>query len=1623
MSLQQLNQLRQDLANAAYQVFHEEATYRATVPEEDWEHSGGICDDIAEAMAAVISARGLEALTFNTVASGENHTFVVVRDDDGEAILVDVPFCLYETQRGEYLFDLLPAASVNIIPSDIVIERMGLPFSNFLDEDELTAGQPPLPLEYEQFKARLDDPPVRVLPQHGYERYLTPCDPPEDPAWPTPTNELEVEYILSAIPNTQRIIAAIVAAELILPIYDLAYPKDKSFGVLIDVVREWANGKTKMADLRAAIVAIQSPLEHVNYEAELELSDLPKYAQANAASAISALGMEAYYAWRTYAFDIRQATSIVQLSARAYLQSAGVTHQDFYELWWKEVRCRLSFDDALRADLQNTVGALSPPKSFIEVEKRYKGRIEEFAERYEDRTFQAWAQGYAKFLPKKGAKVLDVGAGSGRDSAELAKMGYLVTAVEPLNEMRQKAQELHPSKKITWLKDYLPNLSRIQGPFELIVANAVLMFLQPAQQVEAITRLGSLLAPGAVLIVNVKHGDVSQAFHKVDVDNLIDAAKKAGMKLEKRSTIKNQYLWETMAFSKSVKRRSRTVGAKPIAPKAQTTGLPPLHAFTEWQNHSIGDMIGNWFFQELNLRRGSTDTTEYTYSVFGDRRRGPESSISSLEVEICSEHLRIGALGSRVPGIRCGDTAWTTQPLEDHRLDPQSTLILAPSLGISIAAHSIYLRDDTQAGLNTEAERVRVQWNALLDKFEREFLAPYDWDLYARAESPNISGWEPREGHPEAHILYVIQSPIVDWDPPQDSTDVRRLFSRLSLWHQIICAVVAIELALPKVPFGNYQWKPTDTMVVNRIVDRMDKWLEGKDVIQELIRFRDILQRGLPRGSGYNSPNEEFIWALIWAVDSMEEYPETHEVFGEAAAEAVVNVANALWHAHGTREHEFYEVWWKACGARLNEPDLPSAPETTGQAPIDPAAYQQFKQRLEDPGPHISPDTYVPGDRFPRKLLHHLNDSQMLQSGVIALEMVLPYWEEWFNARPLSVRGDYPEGSPPKIVEAVKKFIHGEFTATDLQQVSEAAHAYVIEFNVPLTGLSNATQDLTAAAAIWLLVAAALRADRPYRPPQAVEYLRWLEFEGSIFAGQFWPNDALYNIEITVGVADAAYASVHGTSIEEFFRMWGTEVINTVIPLSQRYRFWNLPDPHLFPPAVGQPPLEENPHWSRDQKAEDLELLGDLGYPNAQYINSGNFGNVYQVSPDRVVKLTTDERELHCAELIQHLQEQYGRTPYHEHLPIIYKTQWLGPFWEGMVEREDIPYSVPHMGMANEAAEALEAAGIDTEVGDAEILSNWGMSHDYRVVFRDLGCRVMPSTEDAPRTKKTTVGGDFNDIAKLKISYPLEDEAIMQEGTITISFPHGDEEWPWLLLEGQSITRHAKGGRIVLVSPTDPAGGLLWVEEDGKFKIVSYWVEPQLRRRGALRALVEVYSEHVSPHVVIVGPFSEEGYAAAIALADEVEGELTFSMDPSSPGLLSEIKDEGLMWESGYMAGLMKRPEDQGNMVFSLARAPDGRLVAWAYLELAPADESMRYNEEFRNRDPYDVGIWVDEKFRRAGVAKRLLSMLLKIGGEEGLYIGYHEWVCGILDKLGALYICHENDEKHVRDPYGILKH
>jgi SAM-dependent methyltransferase len=105
--------------------------------------------------------------------------------------------------------------------------------------------------------------------------------------------------------------------------------------------------------------------------------------------------------------------------------------------------------------------------------------------------------------------VLDIGAGTGRDASALAEMGHRVVAVEPTAEFRARAARLHPFARIDWVDDHLPHLphlSRRGDRFDVIMVTAVWIHLDPEQRRAAMPKVATLLRPGGLLALNLRHG-------------------------------------------------------------------------------------------------------------------------------------------------------------------------------------------------------------------------------------------------------------------------------------------------------------------------------------------------------------------------------------------------------------------------------------------------------------------------------------------------------------------------------------------------------------------------------------------------------------------------------------------------------------------------------------------------------------------------------------------------------------------------------------------------------------------------------------------------------------------------------------------------------------------------------------------------------------------------------------------------------------------------------------------------------------------------------------------------------------------------------------------------------------
>jgi SAM-dependent methyltransferase len=133
-------------------------------------------------------------------------------------------------------------------------------------------------------------------------------------------------------------------------------------------------------------------------------------------------------------------------------------------------------------------------------------------------------------IPEAPSRILDIGSGTGRDAAWFAAQGHRVVAVEPTDAMRLPAMALHPSPRIEWLDDSLPDLAllRARGErFDVVMLTAVWMHLDAQQRRQAMPNLASLVRTGGAVIMKIRHGPIpaGRRMFEISAEETIELAR------------------------------------------------------------------------------------------------------------------------------------------------------------------------------------------------------------------------------------------------------------------------------------------------------------------------------------------------------------------------------------------------------------------------------------------------------------------------------------------------------------------------------------------------------------------------------------------------------------------------------------------------------------------------------------------------------------------------------------------------------------------------------------------------------------------------------------------------------------------------------------------------------------------------------------------------------------------------------------------------------------------------------------------------------------------------------------------------------------------------------------------
>ena len=148
--------------------------------------------------------------------------------------------------------------------------------------------------------------------------------------------------------------------------------------------------------------------------------------------------------------------------------------------------------------------------------KGYESVVDAFSQACQLLDFDDINSDFLAFLPACSGRVLDVGAGVGQNSAALARKGFEVVAVEPLQPFLDIAKRSYQSLEINWIDDSLPKLCKIEeswGLYDFILLDGVWHHLDIHERREAIERLSGLLGKGGVCAISLRNGPAGAGTH------------------------------------------------------------------------------------------------------------------------------------------------------------------------------------------------------------------------------------------------------------------------------------------------------------------------------------------------------------------------------------------------------------------------------------------------------------------------------------------------------------------------------------------------------------------------------------------------------------------------------------------------------------------------------------------------------------------------------------------------------------------------------------------------------------------------------------------------------------------------------------------------------------------------------------------------------------------------------------------------------------------------------------------------------------------------------------------------------------------------------------------------------
>ena len=139
----------------------------------------------------------------------------------------------------------------------------------------------------------------------------------------------------------------------------------------------------------------------------------------------------------------------------------------------------------------------------------YERFIPLFIESSQALDFNIVCKDFVDFLPLAHSTVLDLGAGAGQNSAALEKLGFKVTAIEPMKAFLNAAMATYKDTSIEWLHDSLPYLCCLDSheqSFDFVLIDAVWHHLNETERALAVKKISAVIKTNGRCGISLRNG-------------------------------------------------------------------------------------------------------------------------------------------------------------------------------------------------------------------------------------------------------------------------------------------------------------------------------------------------------------------------------------------------------------------------------------------------------------------------------------------------------------------------------------------------------------------------------------------------------------------------------------------------------------------------------------------------------------------------------------------------------------------------------------------------------------------------------------------------------------------------------------------------------------------------------------------------------------------------------------------------------------------------------------------------------------------------------------------------------------------------------------------------------------